>query len=158
MIYNKILDKYKQGKKMISVLIDPDKYTENKLLACIAEINKTQPDFIFVGGSLTFESTEKTIEIIKEHSDIPVILFPGNMNQFSTEVDALLFLSLISGRNAEYLIGQQVAAAPMIHQSKVETISVGYILIESGTTTSVEYISNTKPIPYEKTEIAVATK
>ena len=157
MLYNKILENSRSGKKMLAVLIDPDKYVGEKLVQCISEINNVQPDFILVGGSLTFESTEKTIETIKAQTDIPVILFPGNANQFCGHADALFLLSLISGRNPEFLIGQQVTAAPLIYQSKIETISVGYMLIESGTKTSVEYISNTTPIPSDKTEIAVAT-
>lgn len=157
MIYDKITANCSIGKKMLSVLIDPDKYSENSLLELIQEINNTQPDFIFVGGSLTSESSEKTIEIIKQQCTIPVVSFPGNATQFSAKADALLFLSLISGRNADYLIGQQVVAAPLIYKSNIETISVGYMLIESGARTSVEYITNTIPIPAEKTDIAVAT-
>ena len=156
-IYQKITENSRKRKKMLAVLIDPDKYVGDKLLRFLENINHTPPDFIFVGGSLTFEPTEKTIETIKKHTQIPVILFPGNANQFSGNADALLLLSLISGRNPEYLIGQHVTAAPAIYHSKIETIAVGYILIESGAKTSVEYISNTAPIPSEKTEIAVAT-
>jgi len=157
MLYNKILENCRSGKKMLAVLIDPDKYVGDKLTQCISEISKVQPDFILVGGSLTFESTEKTIDTIKAQTEIPVILFPGNANQFCGQADALFLLSLISGRNSEFLIGQQVTAAPLIYQSKIETISVGYMLIESGAKTSVEYISNTTPIPSDKTDIAVAT-
>ena len=157
LIYNKITENFRAGKKMLAVLIDPDKYIGDKLVTCISEMKKVQPDFILVGGSLTFAPTEKTIEIIKNQTDIPVILFPGNANQFSGNADALFLLSLISGRNPEYLIGQHVTAAPAIYHSKIEIISVGYMLIESGAKTSVEYISNTNPIPSDKTEIAVAT-
>ncbi|GHT31499.1 geranylgeranylglyceryl phosphate synthase [Bacteroidia bacterium] len=156
-IYNKIAENCANGKKMLAVLIDPDKYIGKKLVSFLEKIEKAQPDFIFVGGSLTFEPTEKTIETIKRHTDIPVILFPGNVNQFSGNADALLLLSLISGRNAEYLIGQAVTAAPAIYHSKIETIPVGYMLIDSGAKTSVEYISNTAPIPADKTDIALAT-
>ncbi len=157
MIYNKIIENCRNGKKMLAVLIDPDKYVGAKLTQCIAEIKKVQPDFILVGGSLTFEPTEKVIEQVKKETDIPVILFPGNANQFCPQADALLLLSLISGRNPEYLIGQHVTAAPAIYHSGIEPISVGYMLIEGGNKTSVEYISNTSPIPSDKTEIAVAT-
>jgi putative glycerol-1-phosphate prenyltransferase len=156
-IYNKITENYRQGKRMLSVLIDPDKYTGEKLQKCISEIKKVNPDFILVGGSFTFESTETVIQEIQHKTDIPVILFPGNSNQFSGCADALFLLSLISGRNPEYLIGQHVTAAPTIFRSKIETIPVGYMLIDSGSKTSVEYISNTNPIPADKTDIAVAT-
>jgi len=156
-IYEKITANRQNGKKMLAVLIDPDKYVGDKLLHFLEKIEQTPPDFIFVGGSLTFEPIEKTIETIKTHTKIPVILFPGNINQFSGNADALLLLSLISGRNPEYLIGQHVTAAPAIYHSKIETIPVGYMLIESGAKTSVEYISNTAPIPAEKTDIALAT-
>jgi putative glycerol-1-phosphate prenyltransferase len=157
MIYDKIKQKYLAGEKIFSVLIDPDKYSDEKILQCIELMNKTKPDFILLGGSINFNSTEKIIEEIKKSCEIPIILFPGNFSQFSEKADALFFLSLISGRNPEYLIGQQVNAAPIIFQSKIETISVGYILIESGSTTSVEYVSNTKPIPANKKELAIAT-
>ncbi len=156
-IYSTIIENCRNRKKMLAVLIDPDKYIGKKLVKCVAEIEKVQPDFIFVGGSLTFESISQTIELIKKETKIPVVLFPGNVNQFSENADALLLLSLISGRNPEYLIGQHVIAAPAIYRSNIETISVGYILIEGGSKTSVEYISNTTPIPAGKDEIAVAT-
>jgi len=142
---------------MLAVLIDPDKYNENQLIEVIGKMKESQPDFIFVGGSLVTSSLQKTVISLKKNFDIPVVLFPGNATQFVPEVDALLFLSLISGRNSEYLIGQQVVAAPQIKASGVETISVGYMLIDGGNKTSVEYMSNTTPIPHDKTDIAVAT-
>lgn len=156
-VYNQILENYRNGKKMLAVLMDPDKYAGEKLTQCVEQIAKVKPDFILVGGSLTFRPMESLIETIKKHTDIPVVLFPGNANQFSKNADALFLLSLISGRNPEYLIGQQVTAAPAIYASGIETISVGYMLVESGRKTSVEYISNTVPIPSDKTEIAIAT-
>ncbi|MDR1678896.1 MAG: geranylgeranylglyceryl/heptaprenylglyceryl phosphate synthase [Prevotellaceae bacterium] len=145
------------GKKLFAVLVDPDKCAGNSLphfaeLACT-----TRPDFIFIGGSLTAESTDKAIAIIKQHCDIPVILFPGSAAQFSPVADAILYLSLISGRNADFLIGQHVLSAPFIRHSGIETISTGYMLIESASVTAVEYMSNTRPIPRDKPDIAVAT-
>ncbi len=157
MVYEQIKNKIQQGKKMLAVLIDPDKYNENQLIEVIGKMKESQPDFIFVGGSLVTSSLQKTVISLKKNFDIPVVLFPGNATQFVPEVDALLFLSLISGRNSEYLIGQQVVAAPQIKASGVETISVGYMLIDGGNKTSVEYMSNTTPIPHDKTDIAVAT-
>jgi putative glycerol-1-phosphate prenyltransferase len=156
-VYEKIFENFEKGKKMLAILIDPDKYADDKLAERLPEINAAQPDFILVGGSLTFEPTEKVVETIKQHSPIPTILFPGNVNQFYGKADALFLLSLISGRNAEYLIGQHITAAPAIYRSGIEVIPVGYMLIEGGVKTSVEYVSNTNPIPAEKVEIAVAT-
>ena len=112
---------------------------------------------IFVGGSLVMSSISHAIDVIKSVYTGPVILFPGNANQVSANADAILFLSLISGRNAEFLIGNQVLSAPVIKNSGLEAIATGYMLIDCGKTTSVEYMSNTQPIPYDKPDIAVAT-
>lgn len=156
-IYNHIMAARAAGNKMIALLIDPDKCKDEKISLFARLAKECSPDFIFIGGSLTTESTEKAIENLKKETDTPIILFPGNAMQFSEKADALLFLSLISGRNADFLIGQHVVSAPFIRKSKIEVISTGYMLIESGTSTSVEYMSNTKAIPREKTDIAVAT-
>ena len=102
-------------------------------------------------------SMEQTIALIRQYIDVPVILFPGNAAQFTPKADALMYLSLISGRNADYLIGQHVLSSMTIKKSGINVIPVGYMLVESGRMTSVEYISNTKPIPYSKPEIAVCT-
>ncbi len=156
MIYEEIRQKVAEGKKMLAVLIDPDKGISS-LSYFIQQINKFSPDFILVGGSLIFKSVEKTIETIKKECSVPVILFPGNALQFTGNVDAILYLSLISGRNAEFLIGQHVASSYAIKKSGIETLSTGYILVDGGKPTSVEYMSNTMPIPPDKSEIAVAT-
>jgi len=145
------------GKKSIALLLDPDKAkgdTLQKLLK-IAEENKT--DYILAGGSLTFNSIDVLIDNIREHCTIPVILFPGNLLQLTHNVDAILLLSLISGRNPELLIGNHVIAAPFLKDIKEKVISAGYILVSCGTKTSVEYISQTEAIPADKPEIAVAT-
>jgi putative glycerol-1-phosphate prenyltransferase len=152
-----IQDSIARQKKLFAVLIDPDKCSGDSLVHFVALAKKSQPDFIFIGGSLTTESTDKAIEAIKSSCDIPVILFPGSASQFSPKADAMLYLSLISGRNPDFLIGQHVVSAPFIRKSAIETISTGYMLIESGSTTSVEYMSNTRAIPREKSSIAVAT-
>ena len=144
----------KKGKKK-AVLIDPDKYTETHLLRVI-EMSE-HVDMFLVGGSLMMSNIENSIKLLKQNSDKPVVIFPGSTYQLSSRADALLLLSLISGRNPEYLIGNHVVAAQLIRKSKLEVIPTGYILIEGGTTTSVEYISNTKPIPASKTDIIVST-
>lgn len=156
-IYNHISTLVSEGKKLFAVLIDPDKCVGECLTRFIELAKQAQPNFIFIGGSLTNESTDKTIETIKKGCAIPVVLFPGSASQFSPKADAMLYLSLISGRNPDFLIGQHVISAPFIKKSDIETISTGYMLIESGSTTSVEYMSNTRPIPREKTGIAIAT-
>lgn len=156
-IYTQIRTAAATGKKLFAVLIDPDKCTGNALDNFIKLIKQAKPNFIFIGGSLTTESSDNAIETIKKNCDIPVVLFPGSASQFSPKADAMLYLSLISGRNPDFLIGQHVVSAPFIRKSGIETISTGYMLIESGSTTSVEYMSNTKSIPREKNGIAVAT-
>ena len=156
-ILEEITEKKAAGKKQLAVLIDPDKYTDEVAERFASSVAQAKPDYIFVGGSLTASSTDDAIKHIKEKTDTKVVLFPGNSTQLTDKADAILMLSLISGRNADFLIGQHVVAAPFIRKSGIETISTGYMLIESGTTTSVEYISNTRPIPREKNDIAVAT-
>lgn len=111
-----------------------------------------------IGGSLLFTHIlDKFVTIVKNHTQLPVILFPGNALQISHKADGILFLSLISGRNPEFLIGNQVIAAPLLKGSNVEILPTGYLLIESGNETTASYISNTKPIPRNKPEIAMAT-
>jgi putative glycerol-1-phosphate prenyltransferase len=145
------------GTKKIAVLIDPDKHNESTL-SKIAEISqKDGADFFLVGGSLLFSAIDDTVNRIKQCSDLPVLLFPGNVLQITDKADGILLLSLISGRNPELLIGNHVIAAPLLKKSMLEIIPTGYMLIDGGNTTSVEYMSNTKPIPADKTDIAVAT-
>ncbi|MCQ2960472.1 MAG: geranylgeranylglyceryl/heptaprenylglyceryl phosphate synthase [Bacteroidales bacterium] len=152
-----IYESFTQNQKKLALLIDPDKHNENSLHAISESAQKEGVDFIFVGGSLVTSSTSNTINIIKQSYKGPVILFPGNASQVSANADAILFLSLISGRNAEFLIGNHVLSAPVIKNAGLESIPTGYILIDCGKTTSVEYMSNTRPIPYNKPDIAVAT-
>lgn len=145
------------GQKSIAVLLDPDKAKGNKLRTLLDIAQKSQTDFVLVGGSLTFSSVDNLIDEVKSQCSIPVILFPGNLLQLTHKADTILLLSMISGRNPELLIGNHVIAAPYLKDIKDKLISVGYILINSGMKTSVEYISQTEAIPSDKPEITVAT-
>lgn len=150
--------KLNADKKQIAVLIDPDKTDTKKLKKLIDAASKANIDFFLVGGSLLLKnSLEEIIVFIKKNSKKKVYLFPGNPTQISDKADGILLLSLISGRNADLLIGNHVQAAPLLKQSKLQIISTGYMLIESGTQTTVSYISNTTPIPANKPEIAACT-
>lgn len=157
-IYDQILKRSQSGRKQIAILIDPDKRTAKEVENIARAAGEAQPDYFFVGGSLLVNNQlEECVRILKEHSGIPVILFPGNTLQMSWKADAILFLSLISGRNAEMLIGRHVIAAPYLRLSPLEVISCGYMLIESGKPTAVQYMSNTMPIPADKLDIAICT-
>jgi len=153
-IYNKLTST--KGKK-ISILIDPDKHNTVSLNRLIELSENVCVDFFLIGGSLLQCPIEETILKIKEKTNIPLILFPGNLLQLTNKIDAMLLLSLISGRNPELLIGNHVIAAPLIKKHNIQSIPTGYILIGTGKTTSVEYMSNTIAIPQNKTEIALAT-
>ena len=156
-IYATILQRIAHGKKMLAVLIDPDKCDSEHLQKLLPLLKIHTPDFIFVGGSQLKISFSDLIETFKNELHIPVVLFPGDVTQFSPNADALLFISLISGRNAEYLISQHVNAAIPIKKSALEVIPTGYILIDGAKKSAVEYISNTQPIPRDKNDIALAT-
>lgn len=156
-IYNQILSKIKSQKKLFALLIDPDKHTDESIKNLITDSNDAQVDYIFIGGSLLTNCIDHTTELIKNHTKIPVILFPGSLLQITSKADGMLLLSLISGRNPDLLIGNHVIASAHIKRSGLEVLSTGYILIEGGKSTSVEYMSNTRPIPSEKTDIAIAT-
>lgn len=145
------------GRKSIALLLDPDKTRGDSLKSILKIAEECSTDFIMAGGSLTFNKIDNLIDSIKQISSIPVILFPGNLLQLTLKADAILLLSLISGRNPELLIGNHVIAAPHLKDVKEKLISVGYILINCGKTTSVEYISQTTAIPSDKPDIAVAT-
>ena len=157
-IYKKILDYKKREKKLFAILIDPDKTDDNSLIQIIKRSNESNIDLFLIGGSLLIKDRiEEFIQTIKNHSDIPVILFPGSTVQLSKQADGILFLSLISGRNPEMLIGNHVIAAPFLKESKLEILPTGYMLIEGGRITSATYMSNTVPIPHDKNDIAVST-
>jgi phosphoglycerol geranylgeranyltransferase len=145
------------GNKSIALLLDPDKTKGDSLKRILKNAEECHADFIMAGGSLTFNNIDFLIDSVKQLSSIPVILFPGNLLQLTLKADAILLLSLISGRNPELLIGNHVIAAPHLKEVKDKIISVGYILINCGKKTSVEYISQTEAIPSDKPDIAVAT-
>ena len=157
-LYKNILISKKQSKKLFAILIDPDKQKNSDLLLIIKNANKSKVNYFFVGGSLLInDNLNDCIKTIKENSKIPVILFPGNTMQINPKADGILFLSLISGRNADLLIGKQVISAPILKQTELEIISTGYMLIDSGKATTASYMSNTVPIPREKNAIATST-
>lgn len=145
------------AKKSVAVLVDPDKAKGDSLKSILNTANNSKTDYIFVGGSLTFNSIDKLIDEVRKLSPIPVVLFPGNLLQLTLSADIILLLSLISGRNSELLIGNHVVAAPFLKDAREKLVSVGYILISGGRMTSVEYISQTEAIPSDKPEIAIAT-
>ena len=156
-IYNTILLNREVNHKMLAILLDPDQCRGSILASTIAELKTSVPDFIFVGGSHTVSCINSLIEVLKEETTAEIVLFPGNGSQFSTQAHALLYLSLISGRNAEFLIGHHIHSAISIKKSQMEVIPTGYILVEGAKTSSVEYISNTRPIPRDQKEIALST-
>ncbi len=152
-----IQNKINNNKKTFALLVDPDKFKENDFELLIKKLKPCLPDVILVGGSLLFNDIHETVKQIKQHATIPVYIFPGNSMQVTPEADGILFLSLISGRNPEFLIGNHVNAAPTIKRLGIKTHPTGYILVESNNNTSVRYMSNTSPIPKDKTDIAIAT-
>ena len=157
-IYNHISEAKTEGHKAFAVLIDPDKLDEKSLQSTIELAINAKVDYFFVGGSLVVTDTlDKVVSTIKEKCSIPVVLFPGSPDQITPKADALLYLSLISGRNPELLIGQHVISAPFVRQSGLEIMPVGYMLVDGGTPTTVSYISNTNPIPSNKNDIASCT-
>jgi phosphoglycerol geranylgeranyltransferase len=157
-IYSSLCDRKANGKKSFAVLVDPDKVNEEKMHQLIKLAVSSGVDYFLVGGSLVISNyLDECVQLIKNNCSIPVILFPGSSTQVSKYADALLYLSLISGRNPELLIGQHVVSAPFIKQSGVEIISTGYMVIDGGAPTTVSYISNATPIPADKNEIAMCT-
>lgn len=153
-----ILDRKLKGHKSVAILIDPDKVNFKNLPSFVKQCEASKIHYFLVGGSLIYsENFENLIITLKSLSKLPVIIFPGNNNHIVKSADALLLLSLVSGRNPEYLIGQHVTAAPMLRRSGLELLSTAYLLIDSGQQTTVSYISNTMPIPSNKPEIAATT-
>jgi putative glycerol-1-phosphate prenyltransferase len=147
-----------QRKKLLALLIDPDTPNTEELKKLIAEANAAQVDLIFMGGSLLLkDALEQCVEQVKALTDIPVVLFPGSVMQVNDKADAILFLSLISGRNPDLLIGNQVIAAPYLKQLDLEILPTGYMLVESGQATTASYMSGSLPIPNHKPEIAACT-
>lgn len=157
-IYQSLVQQKQKGKKSFAVLIDPDKVNAAILDDLIDRVTNAQVDYLLVGGSLVISNRlDEVVTQLKSNCDIPVILFPGSPSQITRHADALLYLSLISGRNPELLIGQHVISAAAVKQSGLEIISTGYMVIDGGAPTTVSYISNAAPIPSDKNEIAQCT-
>ena len=163
-IYHQIVQEKSKNNKMLAVLLDPDKIVWENLDNLISKINESPATHIFIGGSLV-ESNRLDELILKirrfsrfgGQGALPIVLFPGNPSQISKSADAILFLSLISGRNPDYLIQHHVNAAPILKNSDLEIIPTAYILIDSGSQTAVEKVSKTKPIDRDDIELVINT-
>lgn len=157
-LYPDLLSKKQRGLKSFAVLLDPDKLTVEGCRRLVHMGIESKVDYFFVGGSLlTNTQFNSIVKTVKNNCEIPVLLFPGSNLQIDSSADALLLLSLISGRNPDLLIGQHVVAAPILKRSGLEIIPTGYILVDGGKPTTVSYISNTSPIPHDKPAIAACT-
>lgn len=157
-IYNNILKSKTENEKLLAILLDPDKIDLNTIEHLAEKINQSPATHIFIGGSIVKNNIiDDLILKMKPNCDLPILLFPGNPSQISDQADAILFLSLISGRNPDFLIEHQVKSAPILKKAQLEIISTGYILIESGTETAVERVSKTKPLGRNNIEYAVHT-
>jgi len=157
-IYQSLVQKKAQRQKSFAVLIDPDKVNDSNMEQLIQLSVDAKVDYFFVGGSLVISNyLDECIQLIKKNCTIPVVLFPGSPSQVSPFADGLLYLSLISGRNPELLIGQHVVSAPVVRKSGLEIMSTGYMVIDGGAPTTVSYISNATPLPSDKNEIAMCT-
>ncbi len=157
-LYADMVEQKRSGRKALAVLVDPDKVTADGLDSMLKTAVAVGVDYIFVGGSLVVSNNlEWCVSRIKANAAIPVLLFPGSPSQITNRADALLYLSLISGRNADLLIGQHVISAPFVRASGLEIISTGYMVIDGGAPTTVSYISNATPIPADKPDIALCT-
>ena len=156
-IYEQLLETRASKGAGYLVLVDPDRWEMDEVEVFIKKINVSGADGIMVGSSLILgEGVQRKMRRIQETATLPVILFPGNVNQLTPYVDAVFFLSVISGRNPQFLIGDQVLAAPVVRELGIEPIATAYMLIESGRVTTAEFVSGSKPIPRDKDEIAVA--
>lgn len=157
-LYQQLLERKSKGQKSFALLIDPDKVDDEKIDQLMALATAAKVDYLLVGGSLVISNhLDKVVQRIKQDCTIPSILFPGSPSQISIHADGLLYLSLISGRNPELLIGQHVISAAAVKQSGLEIISTGYMVIDGGAPTTVSYISNAAPVPADKNEIAMCT-
>src|SRR5687768_16248932 len=157
-IYKNQILKTETNRKAFAVLLDPDNLTREACLNILALSETHHVDYFFMGGSLvTTQNQAALISLIKEHSSIPVILFPSNSLHIDQQADGILLLSLISGRNPEFLIGQHVLAAPLLKASPLEILPTGYMLVDTGRQTTASYMSGTTPLPYDKPAIAACT-
>ena len=156
-VFQSLIDVYNNRGACYVILIDPDNKNDDSILSQVEMANRSEVDAIFVGGSLMMDGKSKDrVKKIKQIANIPVILFPGGVNQINSNYDAMLFLSLLSGRNPHYLIGEQVISAPIVKDIGLEAISTGYILLDGGNVTSVEFMSGTRPIPMDKKDIVAS--
>lgn len=155
-IYSEIIAT--KNKKLLAILLDPDKLSVEKTIGIINKINSSPATHIFVGGS-SFDGNhlDELIAVIKQNTDLPVLLFPGNPSQISNQADGILFLTLLSGRNPDYLIEHQINAVPFLKKTNLEVISTGYILIESGSETAVQRVTKTQPLDRKNTEYVLQT-
>lgn len=157
-VYNQILRSISKSEKLLAVLIDPDKMRHEDLSGFMDKLNKSRTTHIFVGGSTVHDSaTEALVVEIKKFTSLPIILFPGDVTQITNKADALLFLSLISGTNPDYLIGKHISAVSKLRNSDLEVIPTGYVLIENGKQTAVERVTKTKPISRQNIQQIVDT-
>ncbi|MCW3089186.1 MAG: geranylgeranylglyceryl/heptaprenylglyceryl phosphate synthase [Ferruginibacter sp.] len=157
-IYHSLTERKRTGRKSFAVLIDPDKVNNSNIQFLIDLSVSAKVDYFLVGGSLVISNyLDECLQLIKRSCSIPTILFPGSPSQVSKYADALLYLSLISGRNAELLIGQHVVSAPVVKKSGLEIMPTGYMVVDGGAPTTVSYISNASPLPADKNEIAMCT-
>lgn len=157
-VYKRLLDSKAKRQKSFGLLIDPDKVDDEKMDLLMSLATDASVDFLLVGGSLVISDyLDNCITAIRKITDIPILLFPGSSTQISPLADALLYLSLISGRNPDMLIGQHVISAPAVKKSGLEVISTGYMVVDGGAPTTVSYISNASPLPADKPGIAMCT-
>ena len=156
-VYQYLLEKISDRGAVYAVLIDPDRKNDANIEKYVEAVNTSDVDLILVGGSLMMDSRcHDRTRRIKENSAVPVVFFPGGLSQLNPHFDAMLFMSILSGRNPHYLIGEQVMAAPIVHDMGIETIPTGYLLVNGGIPTTVQFMSNTTAIPANRPNIAVA--
>jgi len=157
LIYSHLLSIYEKRGGIYAVLLDPDKKNHDIIESIVTKVNESDVDILLVGGSLMMDGkSHDRVRDIKEQSKIPVVFFPGSVSQLNSYFDAVLFLSVLSGRNPHYLIGEQVISAPIIKSLGLETIPTGYLLLDGGARSTVEFMSGSKPIPMNRPEITVA--
>ena len=157
-IYQNILSAKKESKKLVAVLIDPEKMDLKNITRFLKKVHNSIATHIFVGGSTDINNeTENLVLTVKKETNLPVVLFPGDVSQITNKADGILFLSLLSGRNPKYLIDQQIEAAPILKKTNLEIIPTGYILIDGKKETATQKVSNTKPISQENTTLILDT-
>ena len=156
-VFNDLITTVSKKGAAYVVLIDPDRNDEDSIQDRVQKANISGVDALFVGGSLMMDSKcVDRVKLIKSYSNIPVIFFPGGVGQLNPYYDAMLFMSVISGRNPHYLIGEQVISAPLVKDMDIETIPTGYLLIDGGAGSTVEFMSGTRPIPMDRVDVTIA--